>query len=414
MSKTKQNLMNNEQYFTCFCKKYTDNTRNLVLKGRDLIIMKGKQLEDSDIEFLLIFLKQNQDIVSLNLAYNQITCIGFKNLITYLLIYKNIYKLNVQNNNIMEAGIDYMCEIGQNLHIKSLQLSGNKFGVESSKKIALLLLKNPYLEYLDIAEVDQTISSLIYFTTVMRLDQPIYNETLKILDISRPNPGCMYFFNAEQFATLIGHMLRNNTCLFGLHLQKCGFNCHDIECMTMNAQYNYTLHFLDLACNNIGDYGMHHLANWLIKSSALCGLILSKNIITDHGARILSHTIPFSKLKFLDISFNKITDDGMVNILNSLKKISLIKSLRIFGNFLSHITAKTIKRILLSKVLYQTNLDVKPYRVEDKWYCAQYPMDYSKEHFYDMIESSTKYNNKAETFSNIYKFNETSKMKKRL
>lgn len=38
--------------------------------------------------------------------------------------------MNVQNNNIMEAGIDYMCEIGQNLHIKSLQLSGNKFGVE--------------------------------------------------------------------------------------------------------------------------------------------------------------------------------------------------------------------------------------------------------------------------------------------
>lgn len=80
--------------------------------------------------------------------------------------------------------------------------------LQSSKKIALLLLKNPYLEYLDIAEVDQTISSLIYFTTVMRLDQPMYNETLKILDISRPNPGCMYFFNAEQFATLIGHMLR--------------------------------------------------------------------------------------------------------------------------------------------------------------------------------------------------------------
>nr|XP_050861928.1 leucine-rich repeat-containing protein 34-like [Vespula vulgaris] len=312
----------------------------------------------------------------------------------------------------MEAGIDYMCEIGQNLRIKSLQLSGNKFGIESSKKIALLLLKNPYLEYLDIAEVDQTISSLIYFTTVMRLDQPMYNETLKILDISRPNPGCMYFFNAEQFATLIGHMLRNNTCLFALHLQKCGFNCHDIECMMINAQYNHTLHFLDLACNNIGDHGMHHLANWLIKTSALRGLILSKNIITDHGARILSHTIPFSKLKFLDISFNKITDEGMVNILNSLKKISLIKSLRIFGNFLSHITAKTIKRILLSKVLYQTNLDVKPYRVEDKWYCAQYPMDCSKEHLYDIIELSTKNNKKTETFSNIYKFNETSKIKK--
>lgn len=55
--------------------------------------------------------------------------------------------------------------------------------------------------------------------------------------------------------------------------------------MMINAQYNHTLHSLDLACNNIGDHGMHHLANWLIKTSALCGLILSKNIISDHGAR---------------------------------------------------------------------------------------------------------------------------------
>lgn len=39
-------------------------------------------------------------------------------------------------------------------------------------------------------------------------------------------------------------------------------------------------------------------------------------------------------------------------------------------------------------------------------------MDYSKEYFYDMMKSFTKNNNKAETFFNIYKFNETSKIKK--
>lgn len=41
-------------------------------------------------------------------------------------------------------------------------------------------------------------------------------------------------------------------------------------------------------------------------------------------------------------------------------------------------------------------------------------MDYSKEYFYDMMKSSTKDNNKAETFSNIYKFNETSKIKRKI
>ncbi|KAK2577609.1 hypothetical protein KPH14_005217, partial [Odynerus spinipes] len=317
-------------------------------------------------------LRKNQDIVSLNLAYNEITCIGFQNLITHLLVYKNINKLNVRNNNIMEEGIDYMCKRGQDLQIKSLQLSGNKFGVESSKKIALLLLKNSHLEYLDIAEVDQTISSLIYFTTIMRLDQSVYNETLKVLDISRPNPGCMYFFNAEQFADLVGHMLRYNTCLFALHLQKCGFSCHDIERMMLGAQYNNTLHFLDLGCNNVGDHGMHCLTNWLTKSKALHCLNLSKNIITDRGA-----SYHFTKL---------ITDHGIVSILNSLKKTPPIKILKIFGNTLGSTTAKIVQRMLFSKVLRQMNLDVKPYKVGGKWYCAQYPIDFSKEYFHNLCK----------------------------
>lgn len=52
-----------------------------------------------------------------------------------------------------------------------------------------------------------------------------------------------------------------------------------------NAKYNYTLHLLNLGCNNIGDQGIDYLANWLAKGSALKTLILCKNIITDHGAR---------------------------------------------------------------------------------------------------------------------------------
>lgn len=55
--------------------------------------------------------------------------------------------------------------------------------------------------------------------------------------------------------------------------------------MMSNAKYNNTLHLLDLGCNNIGDHGMDHLANWIAKRPALKTLILHRNIITDHGAR---------------------------------------------------------------------------------------------------------------------------------
>ena len=79
---------------------------------------------------------------------------------------------------------------------------------QASKKIALFISKNKYLRQLDIAEVDQTISSLVYYTTVLRCDQNQYAKSLAILDISRPNPGHMNYLDSAHFATLIGLMLK--------------------------------------------------------------------------------------------------------------------------------------------------------------------------------------------------------------
>lgn len=78
---------------------------------------------------------------------------------------------------------------------------------------------------------------------------------------------------------------QGNATLRALHLQKYGFGCHDIESMMSNAASNKSLHLLDLGCNNIGDHGADRISEWLIKRPALKVLVLSRNIITDHGAR---------------------------------------------------------------------------------------------------------------------------------
>ena len=107
-----------------------------------------------------------------------------------------------------------------------------------------------------------------------------------------------------------------------------------------NAKYNGTLHLLDLGCNNIGDHGVEQLASWLSERPALKTLVLCRNIITNHGARELSYALPSSKLLSLDVSFNRIRDGGMVDILNTLKKSPLLRQLRIFGNCIGHPAAK--------------------------------------------------------------------------
>ncbi|XP_006607533.1 uncharacterized protein LOC102675572 isoform X1 [Apis dorsata] len=146
--------------------------------------------------------------------------------------------------------------------------------------------------------------------------------------------------------------------------------------MMFNTKYNNSLHILDLGCNNIGDYGIDHISKWLVRKPALKTLILCRNIITDHGARSLSYSIPFSKLLFLDISYNKITDNGMVDILCTLKKYPMLRHLKIFGNCIGHSSAKIVKRMLLSQVLNQENIDVRPYKVDHRWYFAKYEGDY--------------------------------------
>lgn len=74
--------------------------------------------------------------------------------------------------------------------------------------MALFLLKNKHTNTLNVAEVDQTASSLIYFIMVLSSNRKVSNRTLENIDISRPNPGCMYYFDSAHFADVIGYMLK--------------------------------------------------------------------------------------------------------------------------------------------------------------------------------------------------------------
>ncbi|XP_054016458.1 leucine-rich repeat-containing protein 34 [Hylaeus anthracinus] len=376
--------VSSHNFFKCFCVETCTSKRRLDMRGSIVHQKIERLLEDVDIPALLLFLKRHQDVVHVNLSSNKISDNGFINLLDHMLVHKNVLELDVQNNDITQKGIEYMVKVGEGVEIESLNLMGNKFGDEGSKCLALFLLKNECIRRLNVAQVDQTASSLIYFIGVLSPEEEISNTTLKCLDISRPNPGCMYYFDSAHFSSVIGHMLKGNTSLAALHLQKYNFDCHDIENLVSNAKYNNTLQLLDLGCNNIGDHGVAHLASWLASRPALKVLILCRNIATDHGARELSFSLPFSKLLSLDISYNKITDDGMVDILNTLKKSPLLRQLKMFGNCLGHPTAKIVKRMLMSQVLNQENIDVRPYRVDHRWYIARYEGGHCRDKFYDV------------------------------
>ncbi|CAD6237089.1 GSCOCG00002134001-RA-CDS [Cotesia congregata] len=157
--------------------------------------------------------------------------------------------------------------------------------------------------------------------------------------------------------------------------------------MLIDAQFNKTLQLIDLGCNNIGDHGLESICNWIRGKPALSGLILSHNIITDIGARALSFVLPFSRIILLDVSYNKIKDNGIRDILNIINESTSIRYLRIYGNTISS-SAEIIERILKSGVLELDNLDVKPYKVDGKFYAAHYPADHYKQRYYNVSQSN--------------------------
>nr|CAD7441641.1 unnamed protein product [Timema bartmani] len=309
---------------------------------------------------------------------------------------------------------------------------------------ALLLACNSNLRHLDVAETDQTISSLVYFTAVLRHDQGT-NETLQILDLSRPLGPHMHSFDSAHFAESLGQMLRYNTCLTELHLQKMNFSDHDIELLVLGLVYNRSLLLLDLCCNNIADDGTAHLGSYLKLGPPLRGLMLSHNRITDGGARtvnddpqyvfafldglvccllltvvcstavfqdvkvcsatrqapmqpvvhacwnsfvipFLSFTTPYSKLYLLDIAHNELTDVGILDILNSIKKAYPLGILYVWGNSITRTSCKIIRRMLLSKVLQQEQLDVSVYTVDNVDHVAFNNVDRYKHIYYCLSE----------------------------
>ncbi|XP_046670583.1 NLR family CARD domain-containing protein 3-like isoform X1 [Homalodisca vitripennis] len=174
-----------------------------------------------------------------------------------------------------------------------------------------------------------------------------------------------------------------NKTLTELHLQKIGFDGHDMEILVEGLKKNSTLLSLDLSCNNIGDLGMEFIADFLGGKPPLATLRLSSNNIGDTGARTLSFKFPYSKIIYLDISKNRITETGVLDILNCLKKEHLVKGLLMRGNQIGEKAAKVIFRMLRSGVLNDKTLDIHVFCSKEKYqFSTTEAVDHIMPHYY--------------------------------
>ena len=121
----------------------------------------------------------------------------------------------------------------------------------------------------------------------------------------------------------ICRVLQSNSCAVNrLTLLLCGLKAQCVQshiCLLVSTKLLY----LDLFGNQITDAGVASLSEALKQSTCqLTQLFLSDNQITDDGVASLSEALkqPTCQLTTLDLVSNKITDDGVASLIEALKQ----------------------------------------------------------------------------------------------
>lgn len=359
-----------------FTERNSDGTGYLGLRGKDLHDRYQKRIKDTDIRAISVYIRElPRRITMLDLSYNEITDEGFFKLIKKLLIKgrSSIINLNIMNNELTENSALIIAKYASHIKLKYLRINGNNIGTKGGEYFAQFLMNNKSLEFCDIGESGQTLSSVAQLVTALRIDHGA-NMTLRVLDFSRLIPMFnRYSYETKWLAYHIEYLLERNSSIIELHLQKNEFLSHDMEYIVRGLRRNATLLYLDLGFNKIGDHGIELIAKYLSEKPELVLLNVAGNGIKNTGARAISFGMPFSKIRALDISHNKLTDQGILDILSSVKKPYFLRFLSIWGNVFSYTTCCVIERMLRSGTLFQHTIDVKLYEVDGVLHAAYYP-----------------------------------------
>ncbi|XP_050503793.1 leucine-rich repeat-containing protein 34-like [Diabrotica virgifera virgifera] len=369
----------NEDFLRLFCEKNSDGTMHLRLRGRELFQRFGHRLQAKHMKTIAYFMRKYNQIISVNFSYNDFGDKGMKILSKHFFNHRNnlLYFCAIQCD-IHAEGMKHFSS-AKHLNLITCEINGNKMGAEGARYIARLIERCPTLELMDIAETDQTLESIESILIVTE------DSHLKALDISRVIPNSFYTrYNESTLADDLAVALKLNEYLVELHIQKLEFDGHDVEILLSGLVANKTLEVLNLGCNRIGDLGVELLAVWLKTRPALRVLNISANSIRNTGARALSMGMPYSKLRMLDISFNKLEDVGVTDILDTIKKYSQMRILFMWGNKFEQTACKRLDRMLKSAALDQDYVDVKVYMVDGKYEAAYYPMNTYKLNYYSV------------------------------
>ncbi|XP_065919171.1 protein NLRC5-like isoform X2 [Dysidea avara] len=201
---------------------------------------------------------------------------------------KTLQKLDISDNIISDNGLAAICDsLEGNTSLQDLNISGTHLSYIEAKNVVEALQVSNVLQKLNISNNNISDDGMLAITNWLK-----NTATLQVLNVSSnliTNTGTREF--------------------------------DDVKSMLQN---------LDISSNTIGDDGMLAISRWLRNNTTLQVLNVSNNIITSAGTKELE--IIYNVLQKLDISNNRLSDDGALDISNCLNHNSSLSDLNISLN----------------------------------------------------------------------------------
>ncbi|XP_021368730.1 leucine-rich repeat-containing protein 34-like isoform X1 [Mizuhopecten yessoensis] len=330
---------------------------DLYLAGNNKLLT-DKRLVDSDAEALYKTLCNNTYVDGLDLRYNNLTSVGAKHIAKLLEETVTLKYLNLMCNDIESEGAEAIAKaLHKNESLRVLRLNGNKIGNRGGMCFAQMLQVNKILEALDLGDTDMTIEAVIALPTVL-----FRNSTLKALNVNRP----LIFSCQEETTVHFAKMLKVNTSIEELHLQKYDMRDFGATRLAENLMANMTFNYLDLSCNRITRDGTKELAKVLKNNTSIKILDLGFNRLEDDGAMHLAEAIATynTTLETLVVASNGIGNKGLCALADAMKTNTTLTSIFIWGNKLEEPACIAFASLLESGRLKPENTDIQAYVVD--------------------------------------------------
>ena len=330
------------------------------------------------------YLMVNSTVTELNLSNNEIDEVGAKRLARVLQINRTLQKLCISDNSPFDEGSKIIAEAIQvNKTLQELNISKNWISKEGVMRIVEACTKNRTLHKLVCTHNNLSKSGLAAINEYIRKENAVqifdasWNTiiassrcgsqlvTTTVQSLSWSTDGWNSLdYDIKQVCLIVNGVWNTirysfvHDSLIQLDLQSCNIQSDlwvdIIQCV---MQVN-TLQKLNISRNKISDNGAIAFSECLKTNTTLIELDMSGNNITCKGASKIAEAIHVNTtLEILNISHNKISDDGAIAFSECLKTNTTLIELDMSYNDITHKGASTIaEAIQVNTALQKLNI----------------------------------------------------------